>query len=61
MVKKLTHGGLGGWRRRNPARDACRNLVVAQLAAERLQSILGTVPLEVKDSLSERHIPAKRR
>ena len=53
--------GLGGWGRRNPARDAFGNLVVAQLAAERLQSILRTMPLEVKDPLVERHIPAKSR
>jgi hypothetical protein len=53
--------GLGGWGRRNPARDACGNLVVAHLAAERLQSILRPMPLEVKDPLVERHIPAQRR
>jgi hypothetical protein len=37
------------------------NLVGAQLAAERLQSILRTMPLEVKDPLLERYIPTKSR
>jgi hypothetical protein len=56
-----TMRGLGGWGRRNPARDAFGKLVVAQLAAERLQAILRTMPLEVKDPLLERHIPAQSR
>jgi hypothetical protein len=56
-----TMRGLGGWGRRNPARDACGKLVGAQRAAERLQAILRPMPLEVKGALLERHIPAKRR
>ena len=57
----LSYAVSSGLGLRNPARDAFGKLISAQLAAQRLQAIVRTPPLELSHPLLQRHVLSKRR